>query len=144
MKVLKKFENFNNNKKIKISYFKLKNKKVYATMKSGLGYSVKINGVEADGFFSPIWEYAAKGIDTNELWVNDKKITITVKGGGHRTYPIAIWDLPEKEKQPKNLSFTGPYHDTSKIGTEFKKQLLNIIETHPDWLSDEFKETFGI
>lgn len=133
-------------KKIKISNFKLDydSQRLYATKTAGLSFSVKINDIITKGIFRKKFRYTYEGVDINELQVNGKYITICDGGGSYRSFEINVGSFEEKEKQPKNLAFTGPYFDISHLGSEFKRQLTNIVENKPELLTPEFKETFNI
>ena len=110
------------NKKQLVSNFKLLTKSLFATDKRPIEFTIDINGITALGYLQPFSEYTHRGVDINELKVNNNRVTIANGGGGHRTYELAIHNIPQKQKQPKNLRFTGPYYDLSFIGAEFKKK----------------------
>jgi hypothetical protein len=131
-------------KKIKITRFKVLDR-VYATKKSGVGFTCVINGKSVTGVFQSIsGDYVYRGMDIDQVKVEGKTVQLcVVESGGYRYYEIAIQSaLPEKEKQPKNLSFTGPYYDTSIIGKKFAERILRAYEKN--LLSVEFKEAIGV
>ena len=128
---------------LKISKFTTRDK-VYATMQNSIEFTCIINNKSVKGYFSKTRQYTCDGVDINELNVDGKKIKICNGGGSYRTYEISIGAFPKKEKQPKNLSFTGPYYDISNLGNQFKNQLQKLIIEKPELLTDEFKTVFNI
>jgi hypothetical protein len=116
--------------------------KLCATSTTGIGFSLTINGILCKGVFTACYRYTHEGVDINTLTVGGKKIEICNGGGSRKTYEISIYDFKLKEKQPKNLSFTGPYYDLSNLGNEFKTKLIKVIQEKPELLTDEFKKTF--
>jgi hypothetical protein len=152
MKHIKLFESFTNEDltvkpgSIKISNFKVNpdSARLYATSKYSIGFSATINGKSVKGSFGPTRQYTCEGVDINELTVDGKRITICSGGGSHRTYEISIGPFKQKEKQPKDLRFTGPYYDLSDLGNQFKTKLVRVVGEKPELLTDEFKKTFGI
>jgi len=144
--------NLNEAQAIRISGFTILSK-VYQTMKDGLPFKVVINGIQCAGYLNPMYSYTGDGLDCDELiigvehpsdWRKGDRVLITQAGGGHRHYAIHFGALPEKEKQPKSLRFTGAYLETKHLGEEFKRQLTDIVINHPDWLTDKFKDKFGL
>ena len=145
LKNLKTFDQLNEAKSkppLSITSFVLVTNSVYATMKHGIKFTAKINGIPVTGYLEAKYEYTHRGMDIDELEVGGKRIRIANGGGSYRSYAVSIGRLKEKEKQPKNLSFTGPYYDVSNIGNEFKQSLMDVVTNHPEWLTDEFKRTF--
>lgn len=110
----------------------------------GFKFSLIINGVESAGFWRPTFKYTPGGVDTNEVIVNDKRIKIFDGGGSYRTYEVSGEPIL-KEKQPKNLSFTGRYYDTKNLGpilvNKIKEGLKNNLKGK---LSQEFLDTFDL
>jgi len=127
MKYLKLFESFlAESAKPKISYTQV-DKKAYTTQSKGLEFSVKINGKEAKGFWKPRARYISDGVDVNELQGNDgSRFKIFKSGGTNKAYEISA-NLKELEKQPKDLSFTGPILDVSGLKGEFVSKITNAI-----------------
>jgi hypothetical protein len=130
-------------KKVKLTGFKVEGS-LFATSKNKIPFDVVINGVKASGKFGPKFTYTHQGVDVNELLVNGKKIEITSSGGTSRSYELDLGGFKEKEKQPKNLQFTGPYYELSDLGTKFKTKLLDIINNKPELLTEDFKKVFNI
>jgi hypothetical protein len=130
-------------KKVKLTGFKVEGS-LYATNKNKIPFEVVINGVKASGYLAPKYRYTYEGVDINELLVNGKRVEITSGGGNYRSYELSLGKFKEKEKQPKNLQFTGPYYELSDLGTKFKTKLLDIINNKPELLTEDFKKVFNI
>lgn len=67
-------------------------------------------------------------------------------GGNARSYEISSTPI-KREKQPKDLRFTGPYYDTTPMGQDFIKKIregLNGQTSTGATLTDEFKKYFKL
>ena len=108
---------------LKIKYVAV-DKTTYDTDKSGLEFTVEINGKKATGFWTPTGGgYNPVGVDVNELSISQYgRITIFDGGGTRRSYEISSAPV-KKEKQPKDLWFTGKYYDTAPMGQDFIKKI---------------------
>lgn len=136
-------------KKDKVFYKKI-SKRAYTTQTEGIEFEVKINGKVATGFWSPYFRYVSQGVDVNSLRVSRyEHIDIFSKGGGHKMYELTA-SLEKLERQPKNLSFTGPYLSVDGLKEAFVNRVekaisdfQNGIETKAT-LSEEFIKYFLI
>lgn len=146
MKHIQTFESFLNEAvKLKIAYTPI-DKKAYTTQRQGIKFSVKINNQTATGIWVPKYGDISNGVDVNELEGSDRKrFYIFSSGGSSRSFPISV-QLEELDKQPKDLSFTGPYLDISKLKDAFISKITQAIEkpTEEEQFSPEFLEYFGI
>ena len=127
MKYLKLFESFlTESAKPKISYTQI-DKKAYTTQSKGIAFSVKINGKEAKGHWTPVGRYISDGVDVNELeGSNGRRFKIFRSGGTAKSYEIKA-NLKELEKQPKDLRFTGPMLDISGLKNEFVSKVSDAL-----------------
>ena len=145
MKNLQTFESFVNEAvKLKIAYTPI-DKKAYTTQRQGIKFSVKINNQTATGIWVPKYGDIASGVDINELEGSDGRFYIFSTGGSSRSFPIRA-KLEELDSQPKDLRFTGPYLDISKLKDAFISKITQAIEkpTEEEKLTPEFLEYFGI
>jgi hypothetical protein len=131
-------------KEVKVTGFKVHNGNLFATSTKKISFEVVINGVKASGYLAPKFTYTHQGVDINELLVNGKGVEISSGGGTNRSYELDLGSFKEKEKQPKNLQFTGPYYELSDLGSKFKTKLINIINNKPELLTEDFKKVFNI
>ena len=136
-------------RKIKVIGYKNFKKDTYETSKQSIGFQANINGIPIRGYWSPIREYTHDGVELNEIEINDgskypKLIRIFNGGGSAKTYEIYSRSaIKLKEKQPKNLQFTGRNYDISGLKDVFKQKMKEIEEgKHNDILSEEFKKHF--
>lgn len=146
MKHIHTFDSFlNEAAKLRIAYTQI-DKKAYTTQRQGIKFSVKINDQTATGIWVPKYGDITNGVDVNELEGSDRKrFYIFSSGGSSRSFPISA-RLEELDRQPKNLSFTGPYLDVSKLKDVFISKITQAIEkpTEEEKLTPEFLEYFGI
>lgn len=145
MKHIQTFESFlNEAAKPRITYTPI-DKKVYTTQRQGIKFSVKINDQTATGIWIPKFGDITSGVDVNELEGSDRKrFYIFSSGGSSRSFSIST-RLAELDKQPKDLRFTGPYLDISKLKDVFIDKLTQAIEKPTEEkLTPEFLEYFGI
>lgn len=146
MKHIHTFDSFlNEAAKIRIAYTQI-DKKAYATQKQGVKFSVKINNQTATGIWVPKFGDMASGVDVNELEGSGRKrFYIFSSGGTSKSFPISA-QLEELDRQPKDLRFTGPYLDVSKLKDVFIDKITQAIEkpSKDEELSPEFLEYFEI
>ena len=146
MKHIHTFDSFlNEAAKLRIAYTQI-DKKAYTTQKQGIKFSVKINNQTATGIWVPKYGDIASGVNINELERSDRKrFYIFSSGGSSRSFPISA-QLEELDRQPKDLRFTGPYLDVSKLKDVFIDKIMQAIEksSNEEQLSPEFLEYFGI
>ena len=145
MKHIHTFENFlNEAAKLKIAYTPV-DKKAYTTQKQGIKFSVKINNQTATGIWVPKFGDITSGVDVNELEGKNGRFYIFSSGGSSKSFPISA-QLEELDRQPKDLSFTGPYLDISKLKDVFIDKITQAMEkpSKEEQLSPEFLEYFGI
>jgi len=108
-------------------------------------FTVKINGVKAWGRWRP---YSCGNL-VNGVWVNDllvgsdEYVGIFTKDKTRNIRAEEQMFLP-LSKQPKNLSFTGRWYDTSFLGKVFTDAITKAVESNSPLLTDSFKETFKI
>jgi hypothetical protein len=136
-------------RKIKVTGYKNFDKDTYETSKRSLGFEANINGIPIRGYWSPIREYTHDGVEINEIEINDgskypKLIRIFNGGGSTKTFEIYSRSaIKLKEKQPRNLQFTGRNYDISGLKDVFKQKMKEIEEgKHCNILSEEFKKYF--
>lgn len=131
---------------LKIKYVAV-DKSTYDTDKSGLEFTVEINGKKATGFWKPKYSYNPDGMDIDELMVGEYgRIKIFNGGGSHKSYEISSAPV-KKEKQPKDLRFTGEYYNTVPMGQDFIKKIregLNGPTKTGATLTPEFLKYFGL
>ncbi len=146
MKHIQTFESFLNEAvKLKIAYTPI-DKKAYTTQRQGIKFSVKINNQTATGIWVPKYGDISNGVDVNELEGSDRKrFYIFSSGGTSKSFPISA-QLEELDRQPKDLRFTGPYLDVSKLKDVFIDKIIQAIEkpSKDEELSPEFLEYFEI
>lgn len=145
MKHIHTFESFlNEAAKLRIAYTPV-DKKAYTTQKQGIKFSVKINNQTATGIWVPKFGDITNGVDVNELEGKNGRFYIFSSGGTSKSFPISA-QLEELDRQPKDLSFTGPYLDLSKLKDAFVDKITQAIEkpSKEEQLSPEFLEYFGI
>jgi hypothetical protein len=145
MKNIPTFESFvNEAAKLKITYTPIE-KKAYTTQKQGIKFSVKINNQTATGVWIPKYGDITNGVDINQLEGSKGRFYIFSTGGSSRSYPISA-KLEKSDRQPKDLRFTGPYLDISKLKDTFIRKITQAIEkpTEEEKLTPEFLEYFGI
>lgn len=108
---------------VKIKYVAV-DKSTYETDKSGLGFTVEINGKKATGIWrSKSGGYNHDGMDIDELKTGEySRIKIFNGGGSAKSYEITSSPVL-KEKQPKDLRFTGKYYDTAPMGIDFVNKI---------------------
>jgi len=121
-------------------------KRTYDTDNRGIEFQLEINGQKAKGTWTPYFQYNPRGVDINELRIEDgttwgKRLPIFDGGGGHRTYEIASGELKPNPKQPKDLRWTGKYYDTAQLKDVFVKKIeaalagQNATPLHKDFLA---------
>ena len=145
MKHIHTFDSFlNEAAKLRIAYTPV-DKKAYTTQKQGIKFSVKINNQTATGIWVPKFGDRASGVDVNELQGKKGRFYIFSSGGTSKSFPISA-ELEELDRQPKNLSFTGPYLDIDKLKDVFIDKITQAMEkpTEEEQLSPEFLEYFEI
>ncbi len=145
MKHIHTFENFlNEAAKLRIVYTPV-DKKAYTTQKQGIKFSVRINNQTATGIWVPKFGDIASGVDVNELQGKKGRFYIFSSGGTSKSFPIST-QLEELDRQPKDLSFTGPYLDINKLKDVFIDKITQAMEkpTEEEQLSPEFLEYFEI
>ena len=132
-------------KKIKVTNFKVLDR-VYATFKGALEVHATINSIPVIVYFHQVYGYIHDGADLNEVIIKstNEKVRICSSGGTHKTYEITTGSFPKKDKQPKNLSFTGPYYETSFLKERLTSELNRILLNCPEKFSPEFIKTFNI
>ena len=136
-------------KAIKVTGYKNLNTTIYETDERSITFEAKINGIPIIGHWQPISKYTAKGVEINKVILNDgnnyhTSVEIFNGGGSYKTYEIASRDaIKLKEKQPKDLSFTGRIYDTSGLKDVFSKKMKEIEDgKHDNILSEKFKKHF--
>lgn len=109
--------------KVKIKYVAV-DKSTYETDKSGLEFTVEINGKKATGIWrSKSGGYNHDGMDIDELKTGEySRIRIFNGGGSAKSYEISSVPVLSA-KQPKNLRFTGRYYDTAPMGIDFVNKI---------------------
>lgn len=125
--------------------YKAITKTTYDTHQGGLEFDIEINGVGAKGFWTPTGQYCPNGVDIDELILNSgKRISIFQNGGTRRKYEMNGCPV-KKDKQPKNLSFTGEYYSTLNLGTTFKNKIKEVLtQENKATLTDEFINVFNL
>lgn len=121
-------------------------KHTYETNGRGIEFKVEINGKSATEYWVPVGDYPLRfGLDVNELRPpNGKRLDIFIGGGTHKSYELHAYPTV-KDKQPKDLRFTGQRLDISPLKAEFKRKVgLAIGGNYPVLLSKEFLEYFNI
>ncbi len=131
--------------KVKVTY-NSSEKNTYETSTNGIGFKATINGVALEGFWRPISQYTVQGVDINEVMVGSKRIDIFSGGGSHKTYELYSRGFQPKEKQPKDLRFTGRTFSIDHLKDVFIKKIKEATE-NPEknaLLTPEFKKQFNI
>lgn len=131
-------------KNLKIKYTEI-TKSTYETSSTGIAFNIEINGVIGKGYWVPSrGRYVSRGVDVNEITVNNQYVKIFDGGGTYKTYEIAA-DLEFKSKQPKDLRFTGRTMLVSNLKNIFINKIKKALTSDANAkLSDSFLNAFKI